>query len=203
MNAPVFFERKDWISVPSNWSNSIVKGKSYSTEDQIGKELWNRVERLLEKYPIKMQELLHEELSVEEEESPKYGNSILTKVRIGQGAFRVGVIDAYQRRCSISGEKTLPVLEAAHIKPYSLTGQNAISNGILLRSDMHKLFDQGYITITPNYQVEISNRIKEEFENGREYYQHHGKGLLFLPNNEIEKPNRNYLRWHNEERYKG
>lgn len=47
---------------------------------------------------------------------------ILIRHRLGQGAFRVLVTDAYQRRCAISGEKTLPVLEAAHIRPYSQHG---------------------------------------------------------------------------------
>ena len=109
------------------------------------------------------------EFIFEEPDYPLYGNSILTKVRIGQGAFRVLVTDGYSRRCSITGEKTLPVLEAAHIKPYVAAGPHLLSNGILLRSDMHKLFDSGYLTITKDRKVEISSRIKEEYQNGKEY----------------------------------
>jgi putative restriction endonuclease len=158
----------------------------------------------LEKYPMFNSVIReHDESVLQEPEFPAYGNPILSKVRIGQGAFRVGVIDAYNRRCSISGEKTLPVLEAAHIKPYAISGQNSIANGILLRSDMHKLFDTGYITVTPDHKVEISKRIKEEFENGREYYQHHGKSLLYLPGNISERPSATYLDWHNTTVYKG
>jgi len=136
---------------------------------------------------------------LQEQESPEYGNSILTKVRLGQGAFRVLITDAYNRRCSISGEKTLPVLEAAHIKPYALSGPNYISNGLLLRSDIHKLFDSGYITVTKEYKVEVSKRIKEEFKNGKEYYQYHGKSLLYLPLKDIDKPSTKYIDWHNSE----
>lgn len=55
-----------------------------------------------------------------------YGNPVLTKVRIGQSSFATSVISAYNRRCSISGERTLPVLEAAHIKPYSQAGPKEI-----------------------------------------------------------------------------
>ncbi|HEY8423583.1 MAG TPA: HNH endonuclease signature motif containing protein, partial [Clostridia bacterium] len=66
----------------------------------------------------------------------------------GQGAFRVLVTDAYNRQCAVSGEKILPALEATHIKPYSKEGPNDVKNGILLRADIHKLFDAGYITIT-------------------------------------------------------
>lgn len=203
LNAPVFFKREDWIPLPVDWSNNIVRGKSYNTEEIIGGMLWAQVERTLEKYHVKIYPEAENQSQLLEDNSPNYYSSILTKIRIGQGAFRVGVIDAYQRRCSISGEKTLPVLEAAHIKPYSLSGQNAISNGILLRSDLHKLFDQGYLTVTPDFNVEISKRIKEEFENGREYYKHHGNSLLFMPSTEFEKPNLGYLKWHNENVFKG
>ena len=71
------------------------------------------------------------QLILEDTESPMYGKSILTKVRLGQGAFRVLVTDAYNRKCAISGEKTLPVLEAAHIKPYSESGSHFISNALI------------------------------------------------------------------------
>jgi len=140
---------------------------------------------------------------LEEPASPSYGSSVLTKVRLGQGAFRVLVTDAYSRRCSITGEKTLPVLEAAHIKPYAESGPHFISNGLLLRSDMHKLFDSGYLTITNDLKIEVSQRIKEEFQNGKEYYQYHGKKLLFLPQRELDKPNEKYIDWHNSNIYRG
>lgn len=200
---PIFFKREDWIETPPDWSPSIVQGKSYSTEDEIGKRIWERVLMLLDKYfsPFEF-EGKKSQLILEEPDSPAYGNSILQKVRLGQGAFRVLVTDSYNRRCAISGEKTLPVLEAAHIKPYAESGPHFISNGILLRSDMHKLFDTGYLTITKDLVVEVSNRIKEEFQNGKEYYQYHGKNLLYLPNRFDDRPNAKYIEWHNENIYK-
>lgn len=73
-----------------------------------------------------------------------------------------------RRRCAATGERTLPVLEAAHVRPYAEGGRHELSNGILLRSDLHTLFDSGYLTITPNYHIEVSRRIRDEFENGRE-----------------------------------
>ena len=140
---------------------------------------------------------------MEETLSPAYGNSVLTKVRLGQRAFRVLVTDSYSRRCSITGEKTLPVLEAAHIKPYAESGPHFISNALLLRSDMHELFDGGYITITNDLRIEVSKRIKEEFQNGKEYYQYHGKDLLILPQRNIDKPNVKFIEWHNSNIYRG
>lgn len=66
----------------------------------------------------------------------------------------------------------------------------------------HKLFDSGYMTITPALKVEVSKRIREEFENGREYYQYHGRSLAYLPTRSSDVPQEQYIQWHNENVYK-
>ncbi len=200
---PIFFKKEDRIAVPEDWSNSIVRGKSYSTETLAGKALWDKVDALLQRYLYALPSQESNQLVLEEAGSAMYGKSILAKVRLGQGAFRVLVTDAYSRKCSISGEKTLPVLEAAHIKPFAAAGPHFISNALLLRSDLHKLFDGGYITVTKDLKVEVSKRIKEEFENGREYYKFHGSGLYNLPQREQDNPGRDFIEWHNERVYRG
>ena len=78
-----------------------------------------------------------------------------------------------------------------------------VANGLLLRSDLHILFDWGYLTVTPDYRVEVSRRIREEFQNGREYYAHHGRELSFLPGALIDRPQADFLRWHNEHLFVG
>ena len=91
----------------------------------------------------------------------------------------------------------LPVLEAAHIKPYGSGGPHEPENGLLLRSDLHALFDQGYVTVDANqFRVVVSNRIREEFENGRDYYQLHGRAIR-LPRESNSGPSREYLSFHN------
>jgi putative restriction endonuclease len=199
---PIFFKEEDWIKTPENWSKSIVQGKAYSTDEAIGKRIWDQVEILLEKYLINEEQPIENEFTASEP-NVGYRTSVLSRVRVGQGAFRVLITDAYGRRCSITGEKTLPVLESAHIQSYSKNGPHSISNGILLRSDIHKLFDNGYLTITTDLKVEVSNRIKEEFLNGKEYYQYHGKDLITLPTKEIERPHKQYIEWHNSVIFKG
>lgn len=194
---PIFFAKEDWIPVPSNWSSSIVQGKSYDSSEIIGKMLWNNVESLLSRYLLLSQPESKNQLLLDNQ-SAQYGKTILTKVRLGQGAFRILVMDAYSRRCAISGERTLPVLEAAHIKPYSESGPHFISNSLLLRSDLHKLFDTGYLTINQDLTVEVSRRIKEEFENGKDYYKYHGSEVLNLPINPSNKPDKLFLEWHHD-----
>ena len=99
-------------------------------------------------------------------------------------------------------DRTLPVLEAAHIKPYSVGGKHELSNGLLLRSDLHRLFDLGYVTITPDLRLEVSRRLKAEWQNGREYYAHHGQPLRFYPQEPSRRPSPEFLRWHNESRFR-
>ena len=201
---PIFFKKEDWIETPSNWGNSIVQGKSYFSDDEIGRSLWQKIEILLQKYLSENSvEGEKSQLILEDSDSPAYGNSVLRKVRLGQGAFRILIMDIYNRRCAITGEKTLPVLEAAHIKPYAESGSHFTSNGILLRSDMHKLFDSGYLTITTDCKIEVSKRIREEFDNGKEYYQYHGKDFAVIPSRALDKPNPQYIDWHNSNIYKG
>ena len=122
--------------------------------------------------------------------------------RLGQGAFRVLVTDAYQRRCAVTGEKTLPVLEAAHIKPYAEEGPHRVSNGILLRSDLHKLFDLGYVTVTPDYAFKVGDRLRDDFSNGRSYYGLNGTPLA-LPAVPAQRPDRDLLAWHGEALFRG
>ena len=62
---------------------------------------------------------------------PRYGEPVLVRPRLGQGAFRVVVTEGYGRACAVTGEHSLPVLEAAHIKPFDAEGPHDIRNGLL------------------------------------------------------------------------
>jgi len=97
---------------------------------------------------------------------------------------------------------TFTFSEAAHIKHYSAHGPYDVKNGILLRSDMHRLFDTGYMTITPQLHIEVSRRIKEEFENGKYYYTFYGK-KVHPPQRLNDRPAPEFLTWHNENVFRG
>jgi putative restriction endonuclease len=99
-------------------------------------------------------------------------------------------------------ERTLPVLDAAHIHPYSKGGAHSPANGILLRSDLHRLLDLGYITVHPiEKTVIVSPRLKEDFENGRDYYALHGQRIV-LPTDSLNAPSRENLAYHAEHVYR-
>lgn len=96
----------------------------------------------------------------------------------------------------------MPVLEAAHIVPYGQGGEHRIDNGLLLRSDLHRLYDRGYVTVTPEYRFRVSDSLREEFNNGRSYYSFDGT-MIALPEEMGSKPNRERLDWHLHTVYRG
>ena len=196
LSTPFYFDKRDWIPIPQNWNPNIVQGKTYDSSEEYGRALYENVQDALKLQGAK-------EFRINEDMGNRYGQKQVIKPRIGQGAFKVLITDAYQRKCAITGEKTLPVLEAAHIKPYSLNGPHEIKNGLLLRRDFHTLFDRGYITVDKKMTVEVSHRIKEDFGNGKEYYAHHGQKLIILPERAEQIPDTCYLDWHNENVYLG
>ena len=197
LEQPIFFDKSDWIPVPIDWSPNIVIGKSYDINSEPGKSVWNKIQLLISS----RSDFEPGQLWVEEERA-RFGSEVLIKPRLGQGSFKILVTDAYNRSCAITKEKALPVLEASHIKPYSQEGPHEVNNGILLRSDMHKLFDRGYLTITPKLHIEISRRIKEEFDNGEYYFTFHGK-IVHQPRKFEDQPSDEFLNWHNENVFKG
>jgi putative restriction endonuclease len=190
LEQPFFLPRERWISTPSDWSSNIVRGKTYDLTIDPGLSMWKELQDAME-LPLMVRE-----------PSAQYGSPYLAYPRLGQGSFRVIVTDAYERRCAVTNERTLPALEAAHIKPFSESGPLSINNGILLRRDLHALFDHGYLTISPEYKFEVSRKISEEFENGHEYYQYHGKHIR-LPRILSLNPSIDYLQWHNTNIFRG
>ena len=73
----------------------------------------------------------------------------------------------------------------------------------MLRSDFHKLFDLGLVTLTPELNIEVSPKIREEWFNGKAYYRLHGQKISVVPDNPLDYPRPDLLRWHNENVYVG
>lgn len=199
LTQPFFLPESRWIKPPPSWSQNIVSFRGYSTDDSEGLALWEAIsDARVSSEPIRPGPGMSEPLPP----LPRFGEPTLIRPRLGQGAFRLLVTDLYDRRCAITRERTLPALEAAHIKPYGEGGEHVASNGILMRRDVHSLFDAGYVTVTPDYRFEVSKRIREEFENGRDYYALNGKNLV-LPKHTESQPDLSALEWHNQKRFLG
>lgn len=193
---PVFFEPDQWISQPADWRARTVSSKAYDLTSGEGAHLWSACQERVQLRPGAAAAA-----AAVGEPLPRYGEPYLVAPRLGQGTFRVAVTDAYERCCSITGEHSLPVLEAAHIRRYADEGPHEVRNGLLLRADLHRLFDHGYVTITPGHRLEVSSRLRADYDNGRSYYPLHGSAVR-LPVDSVHHPASEHLAWHNERVYR-
>lgn len=184
LSEPFFLAPEDWIPAPEDFHPNIVQGKTYDMRSETGRRLWEAVQSRWQARAA----------GVSEPQGP-FGDPVLVRPRLGQGTFRVLVTETYRRRCAVTQEKVLPVLEAAHIKPVSAGGTHRLENGLLLRTDIHALFDRGYVTVAPDGRFRVSRRLRRDFDNGEFYYQFQDREV-WLPSEPGYRPSRQLLEWH-------
>lgn len=112
-------------------------------------------------------------------------------MRQGQPAFRKTLLDAYEHRCALTGCDVIQVLEAAHICRYMGPETNDVRNGLLLRADLHTLYDRALIAIDPaTHELSVAPELKES-----EYAPLAGRSLR-LPKNPEQRPSHAALHTH-------
>lgn len=188
---PVFFPPDSWVPVPSDWSRSIVQGKGYDLARGEGRRLY---EACLDAAAASERAA---DWSMEALSAARRGKPMEVRPRLGQATFRIAVLDAYSRRCAVTGERSLPVVEASHIQPFSQGGPHAVPNGLPLRRDIHRLFDLGYVSVRPDRSFAVSGALRDQYENGRVYYELDGKRLR-EPVQPSDRPDPELLEWHYE-----
>ncbi|MDP8928914.1 MAG: HNH endonuclease [Actinomycetota bacterium] len=179
-----------------------VAGKSLDERSEEGTRVWRHMEAYFEKQHRVAEVVPLGQKPFSLVEGAGVYRTVPVKERRGQGGFRVMVLDAYHRRCCVTGERTLPVIEAAHIQTYISPQSNHVQNGLAFREDVHTLFDEGYVAVDEGHRFVVSPRLREDFENGREYYKFHGASIL-LPDHPQMAPSKDAIRWHLEYRFMG
>jgi putative restriction endonuclease len=199
ISQPVFFADGDWVAQPADWKKNVVSGAGYDLSEGEGLRIWEQCRARATQRPVlATTDGSNVILPPASADAHRFGAPQMIRPRLGQGTFRVAVTAAYGGACAVSGEHSLPVLEAAHIRPYTTAGgSHEVSNGLLLRADIHRLFDQGYVTVTPDLRFVVSPRLASEFENGRAYYKRQGN-TVGQPRDAADRPDLELLRWHNE-----
>lgn len=188
------FPPSEWIRPPTDWSPRTQTGATYDLAVGEGERVWSEC---LARASVAV---LTQPLARAPER--RFGAPVVYLPRLGQGIFRVQVLDAYGRACAVTGEHSLPVLEAAHIRPYASGGAHDVPNGLSLRTDLHRLFDRGYATVDEDDRFVVGRRLKDDFENGRSYYGLHGS-TIELPKERALRPSREALAWHRENVFVG
>ena len=132
-------------------------------------------------------------------EGPRYGPPVLVRPRMGQGHFKRAVAAAYGHRCAVTASATFPSLEAAHIRPFAEGGEHAVANGLLLRTDVHRLYDRGYLSVDADLRLRVSPQLREHGWNGEEFYEREAAGYMIpAPTDSDLQPKRDALAWHFE-----
>ena len=194
LSQPTFFDPTRWIPQPPEWKLSTQVAAKYDMTSGVGERLWRHVEAELgERIPPRALSPM----------APFGGfrQPAIFLPRQGQGTFRRQILAAYGNRCAVTGERTVPVVEAAHIKDFSLRRRHEIENGVALRSDVHKLFDRGYVSIRPDNVFVVSRALADDFSNGKIYYERHSQPIR-LPENPALHPKPEYLEEHYETKFK-
>lgn len=184
------------VAEPKGWAGSIVAGKSLDLTEGEGLRIYENCLTAARSLG------LGDAGALIAEPGARYGAPRLVAPRLGQGTFRISVMEAYERACAVTTEHSLPVLEAAHIQPYAAGGPHEVSNGIFLRSDLHALFDLGYLTLSDDHRLELGGRLRADYGNGRAYETLHGQRLN-VPLRAEDRPAREFVRWHQEHVFRG
>lgn len=196
--SPIFFSRDRWIPQPTDWKPRTQTPVKFDLAIGEGRRVWESCLARVAAFQASTPPAFPPSVA----DVARYGDPRLVQPRLGQATFRIAVLDAYGRACAVTGEHSLPAIEAAHIRSYAQDGPHEIRNGLLLRADLHRLFDTGYITVTPELHLEVSSRLREEYKNGRSYYPLHGSRLE-VPNIEMHRPEKQFLEWHNQRVFRG
>jgi hypothetical protein len=188
----------------SRWWSAWSIG--YETPERFLWEMHSEVAEALEQLGWVVAESLQIELSKQRQKIEAEGyfdaknledtrQRVITAIvqRQGQSEFRRKLLNVYDRRCAITGCDAEPALEAAHIIPYQGATTNHAVNGLLLRADIHTLFDLHLLSIRPNtHQVVIAPELRSTC------YQQFADQPLSLPLCVEAAPNQDALTQHYE-----
>ncbi len=170
-----FWDEENWIDLAEtdiDFSKSIVKLKYYTTDD------FNSSISTIEENGYTLVNM----------DSEKLKKTRMVSERKGQSYFKLIVSTAYNNRCCVTGEITPELLEAAYIQPYMNETSNHIQNGLLLRSDIHRLYDNNLLYIDEDFTIHISSKLISD------YYKNFNNTKIKLPTQNFKLPSKDALK---------
>ncbi|MCY2685757.1 HNH endonuclease [Salinimicrobium sp. TH3] len=172
-----------------NYKSAYLRPDRNYEEENIENEILNEPKEAYQTHIQRLRETLEEDEYEEE-------------LFVRGGLFKKTIPKIYSHTCCITGMKiqsshNLQMIDACHIYPFSLSGDDTVTNGIALSPTMHRAFDRGLLTINSNFLVRVSPSIQEE-KSRFTLSQFEGKQII-LPEKEKYYPSQESLSWHNKE----
>ncbi|MBA2509536.1 MAG: HNH endonuclease [Nocardioidaceae bacterium] len=188
-----FVAEHNEVAAPPDFAKNVARGKVYDLAASSGSYVERALSHLIRR----------SDMAADLVDGPVFGQPRLVAPRVGQQAFKALVQSAYHRRCAITGARITPTRQAAHIRPVGAGhgGENRVDNGLLLRSDVHTLFDEGYLGIDTSSRLHVSPRLRADFENGSEFYDRAGR-TIDLPDARANRPGKEAVTWHMDTVYR-
>lgn len=192
-----------------------VRGiKGASNASNLDKEIWNEFYNNWDILPYESEKLkaskyqtsIEKEYLIDEQELLKEGKvrEQLVKIRVNQIFFRQSILASYNLTCCITGIQQPELLIASHIRPWGLDEKNRLNprNGIAINGLHDKAFENGLMTITPDYKIKISSILLKQTNNIAiiEYFNRYHNKEMILPSRFL--PEIEFLKYHNQERFK-
>ena len=188
--------------------------KGASNASNLDKEIWNEFYTHWDVWPFESEKLLasFEKTTVEklnhipEDELPREGKTReqVVKVRVNQAFFRRSVLASYNNTCCITGIQQTEFLIAGHIRPWGIDEKNRLNprNGIAINALHDRAFETGLITITADFIIHISSVLKKQkkVQTVQDYFLRYDKQSIILPSRFL--PDKEFLEYHNQERFK-
>ena len=208
----VAFKLVNFASLDPSLKARGIKGASNASN--LDREIWNEFFNHWDVLPYESEKLLAkiEHTTIEklnhipESELPKEGKTReqVVKVRVNQSFFRNSILASYNNTCCITGLTQTEFLIAGHIRPWGIDEKNRLNprNGIAINALHDKAFETGLLTITPDYKIKISPKLKKQNKVTvvHEYFLKYDNQTMILPSRFLPAPE--FLKYHNQERFK-
>jgi predicted restriction endonuclease len=172
------------------------------------KEVWQEFHDNWEQLTVECEQVLansaiteqDEEMNKEKTDYIGETRDTIVSIRIGQSFFRKSVLASYQNCCCISGVSLPPLLIASHIIPWAEAKENRLnpSNGLCLSAIHDRAFDKGLITVTPDYVIHVSKKLKDNANNSQQMKLMIETDTKMINLPEKFLPNKDFLDWHNK-----
>lgn len=208
----VAYKLVNFASLDPSLKERGIKGAENSSK--LDKEIWNEFYNNWNDLPFTSEKLfadltntsIEKNNHIDESELPKEGKTReqIVKARVNQSFFRNAILASYNNTCCITGIQNPELLIAGHIRPWALDEKNRLNprNGIAINALHDQAFESGLITITPEYKIKISSELKllKNQTGISEFFLKYDNHEIHLPDRFL--PDKEFLKYHNNERFK-